>query len=81
MSELIEYKVRPVTRYSITRFERGANDTGSSRVLGEHDIYDTAYQVAYALCRADHERLGYPFTDERIQYPRHQDMDAVGVAG
>ena len=66
MTDLIEYKVRPVTRYVVTRFESGA---GSAQ-QGEFDNADSAHAVAYALCRAEHERLGWPVGDERIQYPQ-----------
>lgn len=69
MTDLIEYKVRPVTRYVVTRFER-TGESGSSGQQGEFDNAGTAFAVAYALCRADHERLGWPLGDERIQYPQ-----------
>jgi hypothetical protein len=69
MTDLIEYKVRPVTRYVVTRYEqRGA--AGGSEQQGEFDNAETAHAVAYALCRAEHERLGWPVGDERIQYPQ-----------
>jgi hypothetical protein len=29
-----------------------------------------AYAVGYALCKAEHDRLGWPPADERIQYPK-----------
>lgn len=71
--ELIEYRVRPVTRYIVTRFERSESVngmcSGGSSSLGEYENGDTAYAVGYALCKAEHERLGYPIGDERIQYP------------
>lgn len=70
--ELIEYRVRPVTRYIVTRFERsadGASANGGGR--GEFDNAETAYAVGYALAKADHERKGWPLGDERIQYPQH----------
>jgi hypothetical protein len=75
MSELIEYRVRPVTRFIVTRYER--NDKmgsvgGCGR--GEYDNYDTAFEVAYALAKADHERKGWPLDDERIQYPQHDEL-------
>lgn len=72
---MIEYRVRPVTRYVVTRFESekvppGVGTTaGVSRTLGEYENDDTAYQVGYALCRAEHEQLGYPLGDMRIIYP------------
>lgn len=65
----VEYKIRPVTRYIVTRFEAGDDGSGSSTVQGEYDSADVAYDVGYALSRAEHERLGYPPGDERIQYP------------
>lgn len=66
----VEYKVREVTRYVVTRWHRNGDD-GSAGVetKGEFDNSIVAYQVAYALCRDEHERLGYPLGDERVQYP------------
>jgi hypothetical protein len=87
---LVEYSVRPVTRYIVTRYEerdgddnyRSSDDpriaehrVGKAKVCcgssghGEFDNGQTAYDVAYALCRAEHERLGLPIADERIRYP------------
>lgn len=71
MQGMIEYRVRPVTRYIVTRFEAPRPDTramGSSQ-HGEFDNFETAYAVGYALCKAEHDRLGWPPGDERIQYP------------
>jgi hypothetical protein len=66
----VEYRVKPVTRYVITRYEKdGKGSSVSTR--GEYDNPDVAWEVAYALCKQDHERFGYPIDDERIQYPRH----------
>lgn len=62
----IEYRLRPVTRYIVTRWQQ---DTGSS-THGEFENPSVAYDVAYALCRQEHDRLGYARGDERIQYPR-----------
>ena len=79
--ELIEYRVRPVTRYIVTRFEMtadgGGNVGGGSAGGGEFDNYETAYAVAYALAKADHERKGWPIGDERIQYPRREEGGAT----
>lgn len=67
----IEYRVRPVTRHVVTRwYEDEEGRLGGVETKGEFDNADTAYQVAYALCRDEHERLGYPIGDERIQYPQ-----------
>lgn len=72
--DLIEYRVRPITRYIVTRYHQygeGVGSCGGTSERGEYDNAEVAYQVAYALCRAEHERLGYPPCDERIQYPEH----------
>jgi len=89
---LVEFSVRPVTRYIVTRYEERGGDAnhkssedpriaenrvGRARVCcgssghGEFDNAQTAYDVAYALCRAEHERLALPPGDERIRYPEH----------
>ena len=69
----IEYKVRPVTRFIVTRFEAyddpDGGGTAGSDTKGEFDNFDTAYQVGYALCREEHRRLHWPLDDERIKYP------------
>lgn len=79
---LIEYKVRPVTRYVITRFETSGPDengrgSGSSEAKGEYDNQDVAYEVAYALCKQDHEKSGLPIGDERIQYPKRPEVEPI----
>ena len=68
----IEYRVRPVTRYIVTRFESDgtASNGGSCVGRGEYDNAATAYEVGYALCKAEHEKLGWEPGDERIQYPQ-----------
>lgn len=68
--EKIEYRVRPVTRYVVTRYHEAADGrTGGSEVKGEYDNHDMAYEVAYALAKHEHDQLGYPPGDERIKYP------------
>lgn len=76
----IEYRVRPVTRYIVTRWEGhedGRCSSPSSAVSGEYDNADMAYAVGYALCKAEHDRLGYPPGDERVTYPSHPGIEAV----
>ena len=67
----IEYRVREVKRYIVTRYGIGLGKGGclQSSTHGEFDNWDTAYQVGYALCKKEHDDLGYPPGDERIQYP------------
>lgn len=64
----VEYRVRPVTRYIVTRFHSDAQ-SGGCETKGEFDSADAAYQVGYALAKDEHQRLGYPVGDERIKYP------------
>lgn len=67
----VEYKIRRVTRFIVTRFqEDDAATTGSSIEVGTYPNADVAYEVGYALAKAEHERLGYEPGDERIQYPQ-----------
>lgn len=67
----IEYRVRPVTRYIVTRYEeKGGASQAAVRMASEFDNADTAYEVGYALCKAEHDRLGYAPGDERIIYPQ-----------
>jgi hypothetical protein len=67
----LEYRVRPITRYVVTRYEETVGGrTGGSSQCGEYDNADIAHEVAYALCKQEHDRLGFPLGDERIQYPK-----------
>lgn len=67
----LEYRVKRITRYVITRHEEDLSGRcGSTVEKGTYDNADVAHEVAYALCKQDHERLGYPVGDERIVYPR-----------
>ena len=72
--EKIEYRVRPVTRYIVTRYkcltDGVTNSPSISEQHGEFDNFETAYAVAYALCSKEHSDLGWPLGDERIQYPK-----------
>lgn len=68
--EKIEYRVVPVTRYFVARYESGIADRPSGATTkGEYDNENVAYQVGYALCKAEHESLGWPIGDMRIMYP------------
>jgi hypothetical protein len=68
---MIEYKVREVTRYIVTRFYDSPDDYANakgSKVLGEFDNESDAYGVADALSFKEREDLGWPPGDERIQF-------------
>ncbi|WP_422383266.1 hypothetical protein [Roseibium album] len=77
MHTLIEYRVRPVTRYVLTRFEQvtdGDDESGGSVCLGEFDRADTAFHIGCALARDD-DRGGSPAADEtkEVKFPDHPD--------
>lgn len=74
----IEYRVREVTKYIVTRYHETASGvTGGSEVAGEYANADSAYDVAYALAQAEHRRMGWPVGDPRIQYPLHPNDPTV----
>lgn len=72
----VEYRVREIKRYIVTRHEVTVSNgfrtsVGTSNVgSGQFDNYDTAYQVAYAMASFEHGQLGYDLDDERIKYPQ-----------
>lgn len=86
----IEYRVVPITRYQITRYEEGVDDdregapSGSFSGVTQNGTFENvnvAYEVAYALASAEHTRLGWPLGDERMQYPKGDPRyDAAVVA-
>lgn len=53
MTKTIEYRVRPVTRYIVTRFEHEVHESGSRRggssTFGEYDNEGQANKVMQAL--------------------------------
>lgn len=78
MLSKVEYRVVPITRFQVTRYEEGVDDEtdGAPRgnycgcsQQGEFDNQTVAYEVAYALAAAEHQRLGWPLDDDRIKYP------------
>lgn len=76
--KFVEYRVRPVMRWHVTRFtsfDLGGGESGgaSSDAFGEYDSADMAYEVGHALCRAEHQNRGFPPGDERMKYPRRPD--------
>lgn len=77
----IEYKVRKVTKFIVTRYEENdSGNVGSSTQHGEFDNEETAYAVGYALAQADQTRLEIPLGDTRIMFPSSPGFDFVGAA-
>ena len=64
----IEYRIKPVTRYVVTRFHSGEN-VGGVNTCGEYLNGEVAYHVAYALCRTEHEKSGEPLGSTNFVYP------------
>lgn len=72
MPSKVEYRVRPVVRYIVTRHEQnqeGTRGTVGSSMAGEYPNYDMAYAVGYALCKREHDLAGTPPGDENFIYP------------
>lgn len=74
----IEYRVKRVERFIVTRYEEAKESgTASVRQVGkEFDSFDTAYEVGYALARADQERLGLSTGDDGVIFPSQSLEDA-----
>lgn len=71
----IEYRVKPITRYVVTRYE-SADLMGSSEQRGMYDNVGTAFDVAYALCRLEHEKSGELPDSMNFIYPTVPDLTA-----
>tara|TARA_R110000751_G_scaffold307812_1_gene431841 strand:- start:27036 stop:27485 length:450 start_codon:yes stop_codon:yes gene_type:complete len=66
----VEYRVRPVTRYVVTRFEESDDGrTGGCDTRGEFDNERVAHEVAYSLCKVEHELSGLPVGGDQFVYP------------
>jgi len=65
---MIEYSVRPVTRYFVTRYSADGSTAGVE-TKGEYESHDVAHQVAYALCKAEHDAAGTGPGDVNFVYP------------
>ena len=67
---MIEYSVRPVTRYFVTRYHTTDN-VGSVDTKGEYESPTVAHEVAYALCKAEHDAAGTLHGDPNFVYPKN----------
>lgn len=78
----IEYRVKRVERFIVTRYEDDpCKTTASVRQIGkEFDSFDTAYEVGTAMAKADQERLGLPVGDEGVIFPSPSLEDARNAA-
>ena len=75
---MIEYRVKRVERFIVTRHEEAEDAiTGSVRQIGnEYDSFEVAYEVGYALARADQERLSLSPGDKGVIFPSPSLEDA-----
>lgn len=67
--DVVEYKVRRVERFVVTRFVRTRAGTSGSAALGEFPAWDTAYSVGTALAEQERQMRGLVLDDPRIQFP------------
>jgi hypothetical protein len=66
----IEYRVRPIVRFLVTRHEI-AEDGGSTQHIGsEYPNGDTAFEVAYALASAEAKRMNLSPGSMEMIYPQ-----------
>lgn len=65
----LEYRVKQAPRYYVTRFHELEDGSAGVETKGVYDNPETADEVAYALCKAEHERLGFAPGDTRVRYP------------
>ena len=67
----IEYRVRAITRYIVTRNVRGspAGKESTSIVVAGQDNFQTAYDAGYGLALKEAQELGLPPDDPTIVFP------------
>ena len=65
----IEYRIKPVVRYFVTRHVSDGVVSGVQNCGSEYSSGETAYEVAYALARADVERLSLPIDSMEVIFP------------
>lgn len=68
----IEYRVKRVERYIVTRSEQ-EETSGSVVQRGFYETPQVAYEVAYALCKAEHEKSGEEPGSMNFIYPARED--------
>lgn len=72
----VEYRVKSVERFIVTRHEDGPVASGAQQKGPEYASFDTAYEVATALARQEQEKLGLPPGDMGVIFPQ----DSVAAA-
>lgn len=77
---MIQYSVRPITRYIITRYHADG-DAAGVETKGEYDSARVAYEVAYALCKAEHDAAKTEPDDMNFIYPDPKISDNLMADG
>lgn len=77
----IEYRVKAAPRFYVTRYHEADNGAAGVDVKGAYDNSDVAHEVAYALCKAEHDKLGLAPDDERIIYPAMPPSSGPDIMG
>ena len=72
----IEYRIKRVERFIVTRHEDYGSTSSVRQIGNEYDNFNVAYEVGYALARADQERLGLPPGDMSVIFPSNALEDA-----
>ena len=67
--DFVEYKVRRVERFVVTRFQELKNGASGVVTLSEHPGWDTAFTVAEALAKQEASLRGMSPFDERMRFP------------
>ena len=66
----VQYQVRTVSRFVVTRYEESDDArTGASETRGEYDNADVAFEVAYALCKSEHDASDEDVGSMNFIYP------------
>lgn len=64
----IEYRVRPVTRFVVTRFESDGG-MASSTSCGEFDREEAALRVGFAAAKMDQEEFRFDHNRAKVIFP------------
>lgn len=70
---LIEYRVKRITRYVVTRHckigDEEGNEHSTTDEMSVHINSSLAFNTGYALARMEQMKLDFKSGDERIRYP------------
>lgn len=76
----VEYRVKKREVHFITRYVE-IGKSSSVNQMGEFSDPNMAYEVAYAMAKLEHQKLGWQPGDERIVYPERPEGCKVDIPG